>query len=87
MMPGQFHKRRWFFASINADRFRFVGCRYYGLVWGHYWPLLAVAVDDSWYEPTTSYSVCCGPLEAGFFIEYKSYGQVRNTPDTEGKQS
>lgn len=78
-MPGQFHKRRWFYGAINRSKFRFVGARYYGLVWGRYWPVLAVVIDDSFYEPALAVSVCLVALEVGVFIDTR-----KSTADTAG---
>ena len=72
-MPGQFYKRRWFFAGVNTDRFRFCGAEYYGFAWGRWWPVLAVVIDDGWYDGSVSVSLCAGPLEAGMFIERGKY--------------
>lgn len=69
VMPGQFHKRQWFFGSMNTDGFRWVGARFYGIVWGYKRPLVAVAIDDSWYDGSTSYSLVLLFLEVGFFSE------------------
>ena len=46
------------------------GARWYGLVYDKL-PLLAVFVDDGWYEPALSFGLAVGSLEFGFFLSFR----------------
>lgn len=69
-MASRRHRRFWLFATARADSFRFIGAYYYGFVWGRTRrPVLALCIDDSWYDGSLSVSLVFLVLEAGVMID------------------
>ncbi len=56
-----------------------IGARWYGLTWDNT-PLLALYVDDAFYEPARSVGLAVGPLEVGVFMSYRSQSPANAEP-------
>jgi len=61
------------YAGISTALSR-CGARWYGMVYDNA-PLLAIFVDDGWYEPALSFGLALGPFEFGFILGFR--GKVR----------
>jgi hypothetical protein len=88
-MPSVAYRRFWFYTTFSFGGnclWRDIGASYWGVVWGRRhrapYPLIAIYIDDGWYESTTNFGLRIGPLDVGMFIDPK-HG---NDPDWNERQ-